>query len=88
MEEAVELAKLSGVKNTQQLISEVLEVIKTMLPDTRTSMLQDIDAKRQTEVDIFSGYICELAQKYNVSVTYNKIAYEIIKAIDDKNMMD
>ncbi len=88
MEEAVELAKLSGVKNTQQLISEVLEVIKTMLPDTRTSMLQDIDAKRQTEVDIFSGYICELAQKYNISVPYNKIAYEIIKAIDDKNMMD
>lgn len=88
MEEAVELAKLSGVKNTQQLIPEVLDVIKTMLPDTRTSMLQDVDAKRQTEVDIFSGYICELAQKYNISVPYNKIAYEIIKAIDDKNMMD
>ena len=88
MEEAVELAKLSGVKNTQQLIPEVLDVIKTMLPDTRTSMLQDVDAKRQTEVDIFSGYICELAQKYNISVPYNKISYEIIKAIDDKNMMD
>ena len=43
MQEAADLAKAMGVKNTHQLIAQVLDVIKTMLPETRTSMLQDID---------------------------------------------
>ena len=67
MQEAADLSKAMGVKNTHQLIAQVLDVIKTMLPETRTSMLQDIDAKRQTEVGIFAGYIVESAKKYSIA---------------------
>ena len=85
MKEAVEVAKAYGVKNTQNLIPEVLECIKTMLPQTRTSMLQDVDARRETEVDVFAGYVSELGKKYNIATPYNDMFLEIIKAIDDKN---
>ena len=85
MKEAVEVAKAHGVKNTQNLIPEVLECIKTMLPQTRTSMLQDVDAQRETEVDVFAGYVSELGKKYNIATPYNDMFLEIIKAIDDKN---
>lgn len=85
MQEAVEVAKASGVKNTEKLIPEVLECIKTMLPETRTSMLQDIEAHRKTEVDIFAGYVSSLGEKYGIKTPYNDIFYEIIKAIEDKN---
>ena len=85
MKEAVEVAKAHGVKNTQNLIPEVLECIKTMLPQTRTSMLQDVDARRETEVDVFAGYVSELGKKYNIATPYNDMFLEIIKAIDDKN---
>lgn len=85
MKEAVEVAKAHGVKNTQNLIPEVLECIKTMLPQTRTSMLQDVDAQRETEVDVFAGYVSELGKKYNIATPYNDVFLEIIKAIDDKN---
>ena len=47
MQEAVLIAQAEGVKNTEKLIPEVLEVIKTMLPETKTSMLQDIEAKKK-----------------------------------------
>lgn len=87
MQEAADLAKSMGVKNTHQLIAQVLDVIKTMLPETRTSMLQDIDAKRQTEVGIFAGYIVESAKKYSISVPYNKVVLDIISAIDEKNAL-
>ena len=87
MQEAADLAKAMGVKNTHQLIAQVLDVIKTMLPETRTSMLQDIDAKRQTEVGIFAGYIVESAKKYSISVPYNKVVLDIISAIDEKNAL-
>lgn len=88
MHEAASIAKAQGVKNTEKLIPEVIEVIKTMLPDTRTSMLQDVDAKRQTEVDIFAGYISRYGKKYNISTPYNDMFLELIKAIDEKNSIN
>ncbi len=87
MEEALLLAKAKGVRNTEKMIPEILEVIEKMRPEARTSMLQDVDAKRETEVDIFSGYICEEALKYGIDVPYNRVVYEIIKSIDEKHKL-
>ena len=85
MNEAVEIARVCGVKNTDRLIPEVLEVVSTMVPETKTSMLQDVEASRKTEVDIFAGYISDLGKKYGIKTIYNDMFLEIIKAIDDKN---
>ena len=87
MMEAVQIAAAAGIKNTEKLIPEVLKTIETMLPETRTSMLQDIDAKRQTEVDIFAGYVSRLGKKYGIKTPYNDIVFEIIKAMDEKNFL-
>lgn len=87
MEETAMIAKAEGVKNTEKMIPEVLKVIKTMLPQTRTSMLQDIDAKRQTEVDAFAGYVCNLGRKHNIKTPYNDMFLELIQAIDEKNSL-
>ena len=87
MQESVLIAQAEGVKNTEKLIPEVLEVIKTMLPETKTSMLQDIEAKRKTEVEIFAGYLSELGKKHNIPTPYNDICCEIISAMDEKNSL-
>lgn len=85
MEEACAIAKAEGVKNTEKLIPEVLDVIAKMIPETRTSMLQDIDAGRVTEVDVFAGYVSELGKKHGVLTPYNDMFFELISAIDEKN---
>lgn len=85
MGEAVSIAIAQGVKNTHLLIPEVLKVISTMLPETKTSMLQDIDACRPTEIDAFAGYIVTLGEKHNIETPYNSIVYDIIKALEEKN---
>ena len=64
----------------ENMLQKAVDTIMTMLPDAQTSMLQDILAKRKTEVDIFSGTILKLAKKHNIETPYNKIVYEIIKA--------
>jgi len=87
MQEAAQIAKAENVKNTENFIPEILAVINDMLPNTRTSMLQDIDAKRETEVDAFSGYVLELGRKYNIDTPFNKVAYSIIKAMDERNLL-
>lgn len=82
MQEAAAVAKAEGVKNTEQLIPEVLDVISKMLPDTRTSMLQDVDAGRKTEVDIFAGYVSEIGKKHSIPTPYNDLFLELIEAIE------
>lgn len=54
-------------------------------PAARYSTLQDIDAKRHTEIDMFSGTMIALGKKYGVPTPYNEFAYHIIKAIEEKN---
>ena len=80
MKEAELIAKLEGVKNSEKMLPEAVSTIMSMLPETKTSMLQDIEAGRKTEVDIFAGTVLKLAKKHSVSTPYNKIVYEIIKA--------
>ena len=74
------LAKLEGVKNAEKMLPEAVQTIMSMLPETKTSMLQDIEAKRPTEADIFAGTIIKLAEKHSVDVPYNRVVYDIIKA--------
>lgn len=81
MLEVQQIAKVCKVNNSETLTQEAMTDIQTMIPEGKTSMLQDIEAGRQTEVDIFAGTIIELGKKYNISTPYNKIMKEMIEII-------
>ena len=51
----------------------------------RYSTLQDLDAKRHTEVDMFSGAIVRMGKELNIPTPYNEFAYCAIKALEEKN---
>ncbi len=56
-----------------------------LLPSTgehRSSMLQDIQAKRRTEIDALNGAVVELAKQYSVNVPVNEVITYIIKFIE------
>lgn len=83
MQEAAEIAGLEGVKNTDKMLSDAIDTIMSMLPETKSSMLQDVESKRQTEVDIFAGTVLRLAKKHSVETPYNRVVFDIIKAKDN-----
>lgn len=85
MQEVVSVAVKEEVKNTEKLIPEALKALDIMIPCASTSMLQDINACRPTEVDAFAGYIVTLGKKHNIKTPYNTIVYDIIKALEEKN---
>ena len=60
MHEVVEIAKARGVKDTDTLIDEAFKVFDKMCPEGKTSMLQDIEAGRKTEVDMFAGTVIKM----------------------------
>lgn len=49
----------------------------------RASMLQDVLAKRQTEVDFMNGAIVQWGEKLGVPTPLNKALWELIKGLED-----
>ena len=51
----------------------------------RYSTLQDLDAKRHTEVDMFSGAIIRMGKELGIPTPYNEFAFHMLKALEEKN---
>ena len=54
-------------------------------PTARYSTLQDIDAGRHTEIDMFSGALVRMGKELGIPTPYNEYTYHMIKAIEEKN---
>ena len=57
----------------------------TCAEDARFSTLQDLDAGRHTEVDMFLGVLMEKAAAAGIEVPWAEFAYHAIKALEEKN---
>ena len=82
MEEVIKIAKADGVKHTETMIDEALLSFDKMIPEGKTSMLQDVEAGRKTELEIFGTTMVKLGEKYNIPTPYNKFLKEMIEIID------
>jgi 2-dehydropantoate 2-reductase len=83
--EVIAISKESGVDLDETDIDYMVSLINTHDPKSKNSMLQDIEARRKTEVDNFSGAVIQLGMKYNVPTPVNKTLYRIKKAIEEKS---
>ena len=54
-------------------------------PSARYSTLQDLDAGRHTEIDMFSGALVRMGKELEIPTPYNEYTYHIIKAMEEKN---
>jgi 2-dehydropantoate 2-reductase len=48
----------------------------------KASMLQDVEAGRQTEVDFMNGAICEWGEKVGVPTPLNRALWQLIKGLE------
>ena len=51
----------------------------------RYSTLQDLDAGRHTEIDMFSGALMRMGKELGIHTPYNEYTYNMIKAMEEKN---
>lgn len=51
----------------------------------RYSTLQDLDAGRHTEIDMFSGALIRMGEELGIPTPYNEYTYHMIKALEEKN---
>lgn len=82
MMEVAALAKASGIDLGERDALEFEELMRRFSPEGKTSMLQDVEAKRRTEVDYFGGTVVELGKKLNVPTPVNHVLTLLIKSIE------
>lgn len=84
MKEVQTIAKAEGVKNTETMIDEALVSFNKMIPDGKTSMLQDVEAKRKTEVEMFGSTMVKIGEKHNIPTPYNLVMRDMLEIIHEK----
>lgn len=82
MREVVALAQAEGIALTEADIANWYPVLNRLSPDGKTSMLQDIEARQKTEVEVFSGRAITLGKKYNIPTPVNETVYRVIKLLE------
>jgi 2-dehydropantoate 2-reductase len=83
MQEVVDLAIASHVNLTQQDIRDWYPVLNTLSPQGKTSMLQDIEARRKTEVEVFGGNVVKLGASLHISTPVNQTVVRIIQVLEE-----
>lgn len=87
MQELLMIACYEGVNLSTQDISETVQYLTTYPYPKETSMLQDVLAKRKTEVDYISGDIIKLSNKWNCPCPVNLTMYYLIKSKEKTYLM-
>ncbi len=82
MREVVRLAIKEGVQLSEKDVDYWMSVLDKLNPEGKPSMQQDIDAKRPSEVDLFSGKVIELGRKHGISTPVNSMLNSEILAIE------
>jgi 2-dehydropantoate 2-reductase len=84
MEEVVALAMKVGIDLSAKDIDEWMDILKTLSPAGKTSMLQDVEAQRKTEVEIFAGKVVALGNAHHVPTPVNNTVQRIIRVIESE----
>jgi len=79
--EAVEVARRKGIRiegNPIEKVRAVAEVTR----GNRSSMGQDFDHQRKTEIDAINGAVVREAERLGISVPFNQAITDLVKAIE------
>lgn len=82
MAEVVALAPHCGVDLTDGDVEEALLMLDSLDGEGKNSMLQDREAKRKTEVDLFAGEICRLGERFGVPTPVNALLFRMIRTLE------
>ncbi|MFQ6136099.1 MAG: ketopantoate reductase family protein [Candidatus Hydrothermarchaeales archaeon] len=83
MNEVVEVAQKSGVELDESVIDDALELSKN-LGNFKTSMLQDFERGRKTEVEALNKVVVEKGRGVNVRAPINHCLYSMVSFLEKR----
>lgn len=80
--EVILLSQRMGINLNEEDIKKYIEVLNTLKPEGKTSMLQDVEAGRKTEVESFAGTVSKLGREYGIATPVNDFLLRAIHTIE------
>lgn len=81
--ELLAIAEAKGID--LELINEKSSKGSAVKASAKYSTLQDLEAGRHTEIDMFSGTLIRMGRELGIPTPYNEYTYHVIKALEEKN---
>ena len=82
MQEVIAIAKAADINLVQKDVENWYTFMETLSPHGKTSMLQDIEAQRKTEVAMFAGKVVELGSQYDIPTPVNQMLLRMIRVLE------
>lgn len=79
MEEIAAIARAKGIRLPDGVIEHGMAFNDKAKPDTKVSMLQDLEAGKPLELEWLNGYAVREARRLGVAVPFQEIAYACIR---------
>jgi 2-dehydropantoate 2-reductase len=80
VEEAMSVARALGIQINEDAVDHVIKVAQATAAN-RSSMGQDIDNKRQTEISAINGYVVREANKLGIDATVNQTLTGLVETL-------
>lgn len=80
--EAVAVAQAEGVALGPGDVDRIFPILATLSPAGKTSMLQDVEAGRKTEVELFAGTVLTLGARHGIATPVNALLGQQLVALE------
>ncbi len=80
VKEGESAARAAHIQLPDKDIQGLIEEICTATSENRSSMLQDLDRGRRTEIDAINGYLVRIGKSLGVEMHYNRLLWQLIQA--------
>jgi len=82
MLEVIAVAQAEGVSLEKEDAQSFYKTLDIIAEDGKTSMLQDIEAMRKTEVEMFAPVVIELGEKHGIPTPINRTILSVILSLE------
>ena len=88
MEEVIMLARALKIALSKKDVEQWHAFLSSLAPTGKTSMLQDVEAGRKTEVEIFAGKVVSLGKAHKRPTPVNETLYRILKVTEQRLLQE
>ena len=84
---ALEARKMGDIKNVNFTFDDTVDYITEFgkkLLNSKPSMLQDVEAKRLSEIDAINGMVVTLGEENGIETPFNLAVSTIVKAYEEE----
>lgn len=78
--ETARVARAEGVRLPNRVARAAIDTVIDQTAKNRSSMLQDIEAEKRTEVDAISGVVVDRAEKHGIEVPTNRTLAALLRS--------